>query len=118
MAHSAANSKDDDQEAEAVFRKTLEVFKRKFSARSLAMFAVVSSRDVKYEIIRIQRDQERLKALMNLRRLQMFILRLEELQATMDSFLNAGSYLSYVWGVMQFLLSVRNCSSNTAAIVE
>ncbi|KAK9770272.1 hypothetical protein SCAR479_13013 [Seiridium cardinale] len=95
-----------DQETEDAFRDALDVFKKKCSGRNLERFQEMSNLELKCEIIHIQQDQERLKAMLNLRRMQKFIFRLEELQVVLADFLDAGRYLSYIWGAMKFLLSM------------
>ncbi|KAH6647231.1 hypothetical protein BKA67DRAFT_582033 [Truncatella angustata] len=99
---------DGDRETKAAFREALQAFKQKISQRNLQRFEVMSSQEVKLEIFRIQRDQELLKAMLNLRRMERFLLKLEELQIALRNFMDAGSYLSYVWGAMQFLLSIAS----------
>jgi hypothetical protein len=108
MASDANNGGNDDREADAAFRTALEQFTQKCSGQYLEKFEGGSSYKVKCELIRIQRDQERLKAMLGLRRVQEFILRIEELHTVLKAFLNGDYYISYVWGAMQFLFSVRD----------
>lgn len=110
MAQSVDDNGDHGQETGSAFREALETFKRKLSERNFQRLEGISSRDVKFEIIRIQRDQERLKAMLNFRRMEEFIVKTEELQTILTDFLHAdaGHYISYVWGAMRFLLMVRN----------
>jgi hypothetical protein len=115
MASAFTSAADDgDEETRVAFQKALEDFKMKCSERSLQTFENMTSREVKIQLLCIQRDQERLKAMMNFRRIQCFILRMEEFNKILQGFVNGPYYLSYVWGAMEFLLQVSydsNCSS-------
>lgn len=97
-----------DDESQRTLREALNRFRRGLSGRALQIFQTGSSMQMKCACARIQRDQERLLALSNLRRMEHFILRLEELENILKLFSNGDSYTSYVWGAMQFLFSVRD----------
>lgn len=115
MASASTSALDDgDDETRAAFQKALEDFKLKCSDRSLQTFENMTSLEVKLQILRIQRDQERLKAMMDFRRILDFILRMEEFNKILCGFVDGPYYLSYVWGAMKFLLQV---SRNRNALI-
>lgn len=105
--HAAVINGENDEEGVQVFQDALVKFKETCSDRHMELFNSMTSLDVKGEITRIQRDQERNKALINLRRTEMIISKLEALQNILSGFLDGSHYLSYIWGAMQFLLNVR-----------
>jgi hypothetical protein len=97
---------DGDEETRSAFEKALKEFKLKCSERCSQRFDNITALEVKFEILRIQRDQERLKAMMNFRRIESFIVRMEEFTKVLQGFVDAPYFLSYVWGVMRLLLQV------------
>lgn len=56
-----------------IFQQELEDFKSKLSQRHKDEFAATKLEHVKQKVLSIQRDQERLKNMMNLSRMQLFL---------------------------------------------
>lgn len=108
---------DGDEDTTAAFREALAAFRERCSERSLQTFQHKSSLEVKCEIIRIQRDQERLRNMMNFRRVENFLVRMEEFSKILENIVDVELYLSYVWGPMQFLLQVSHDKQSSVAIL-
>ncbi|KAI1849790.1 hypothetical protein JX266_004739 [Neoarthrinium moseri] len=108
----ATNGEECDQESAAALAEALQSFKRRCSERGLRHFEVTRSSEVKIDLLRIQRDQERLRAMMNLRRVEKFVLRLEDFSAILQDIFHGAHYLSIVWGAMHFLLQTASSTLN------
>lgn len=59
-----------------------------------------------HEIFRIQREQESLKSLMNLSRIQSCLEAMEQFGKIVEVFLNVTDVVAFVWGPIKFLLLV------------
>jgi hypothetical protein len=109
---------DADDETTAAFQKALATFKQRCSDRAFRTFERKTSLQVKYEIVRIQRDQERLRSMMGFRRIQSFVVRMEEFSKVLGDIVDVDVYVSCIWGAMQFLLQVSNEQSLFSSILD
>ena len=89
--------------------RCLEDFKRGFEPRDLDRFDVATAETVKIALVIIQRDQERVRELINLPRMLPFIQGMEEFQGALCKVVDgskAAELMAYVWGPIQFLVQV------------
>ncbi|ETS83907.1 hypothetical protein PFICI_05783 [Pestalotiopsis fici W106-1] len=104
MASVGLNAGGGDVQTDTALREALNQFRKKISDGHLSRFQTGTAMKLKYECYLIQRDQERMAALSNFRRIEQFLFRLQELQVILKKFSNGEFYISYIWGAMQFLL--------------
>jgi hypothetical protein len=93
--------------AKDTFQTTLENFKKRLTPKEQENFKFGTLEDVRKEIARIQNEQESLKAMMNMSRIQSFLEAMNEFSKVIEVFLNTSEFVAFVWGPMKFLLQVR-----------
>jgi molecular chaperone GrpE (heat shock protein) len=89
------------------FQVILAEFKKSLPPKELENFQVTTLADVRESIIRIQRDQEELKRMMNMTRLESFLEAMEQFGKVIEVFVNASNFVAFVWGPMKLILQVR-----------
>jgi molecular chaperone GrpE (heat shock protein) len=90
------------------FQVILAEFKKSLPPKELENFQVTTLADVRESIIRIQRDQEELKRMMNMTRLESFLEAMEQFGKVIEVFVNASNFVAFVWGPMKLILQVRH----------
>ncbi|ORY68435.1 uncharacterized protein BCR38DRAFT_423243 [Pseudomassariella vexata] len=98
--------REPDEKMTESFNKSLIGFRKSCSASAVQEFEHATSFAVKRELLRIQRDQERLRAMMNLSRVKKFFQRMEEYSEILEAIVDVSKYMSFVWGAMKFLLHI------------
>ena len=88
------------------FETVLEDFKRKLNQEQVQNFQFVTLNDVRETALRIQCEQEQTKTLMNMTRIESFIEAMDQFGKVIEVFLNASSFVAFIWGPMKFLLQV------------
>lgn len=92
------------------FEATLLDFKKRLTPKEQNDFQFTTLDGVKREIARIQKQQDDLKTMMNMSRIQSFLEGMNELGKVIEVFLNASNFVAFVWGPLKFLLQVRHRS--------
>ena len=88
------------------FEATLLDFKKRLTSKEQNDFQFTTLDGVKREIARIQKQQDDLKTMMNMSRIQSFLEGMNELGKVIEVFLNASNFVAFVWGPVKFLLQV------------
>ncbi|PVH69331.1 hypothetical protein DL98DRAFT_625565, partial [Cadophora sp. DSE1049] len=86
------------------FEAVLQDFKTSLNTKQIQNFEFTTLDDVRQTAIRIQSEQDRTKSLMNMTRLMSFLEAMEQFGNVIGVFVNASSFLPFVWGPMKFLL--------------
>ena len=93
--------------AKDTFQRTLTSFKTRLTPKEQDDFQFATLEDVRKTIARIQNEQESLKEMMNMSRIQSFLEAMEQFGKVIEVFLNASNFVAFIWGPMKFLLQVR-----------
>lgn len=99
------------------FEATLLDFKKRLTPKEQNDFQFTTLDGVKREIARIQKDQDNLKTMMNMSRIQSFLEGMNELGKVIEVFLNASNFVAFVWGPVKFLLQVASTWSDSFDIL-
>jgi hypothetical protein len=83
-------------------------FKKRLTPRELENFQFVTLKDVRETALRIQHDQEQMKTMMNMARLESFFEAMNQFGKVIEVFLNASGYVAFIWGPMKFILQVKH----------
>ncbi|KAL5330616.1 hypothetical protein ACEPPN_000135 [Leptodophora sp. 'Broadleaf-Isolate-01'] len=86
------------------FEDALEDFKKGLNQKQIQNFQFVTLSDVRETALRIQSEQDQTKSLMNMTRLEGFLEAMEQFGKVIEIFLNASSFVAFVWGPMKFFL--------------
>lgn len=89
------------------FQQVLDQFTKRLTRQELEDFKYSSLEDVLLAVEAIQEEQGRRKELMNLPRIQRFLEAMHQYEKIIEVFLNASSFLCFVWGPLKFCLQVR-----------
>jgi hypothetical protein len=89
------------------FQEVLAKFTTRLTKQELNDFKFSSLDDVLATVQTIQTEQGRRKEMMNLTRIQRFLEAMGQYGQVIEVFLNASSFLCFVWGPMKFCLQVR-----------
>ena len=92
--------------AEESFEVILANFKNKLTAKERQDFQFVTLSDVRETAVCIQKDQETLKTMMNMRRLESFLEAMKQFGEVIGIFANASIFVAFVWGPLKFILQV------------
>jgi len=92
--------------AEESFEVILANFKNKLTPKERQDFQFVTLSDVRETAVRIQKDQETLKTMMNMRRLESFLEAMKQFGEVIGIFANASIFVAFVWGPLKFILQV------------
>jgi len=90
----------------SAFEAVLDDFKATLNARQIKNFQFTTLNDVRRTALQIQSEQDQTKSLMNMTRLQSFLEAMEQFGKVIGVFVNASSFVAFVWGPMKFLLLV------------
>ena len=93
------------------FEAALADFKRRLTQKELEAFQIATLNDVRETAFRIQNDQDNLKTMMNMGRIQSFLEAMEQFGNVIEVFVNASSFVAFVWGPLKLLLQVGRGSS-------
>jgi uncharacterized coiled-coil DUF342 family protein len=88
------------------FKQVLSKFKKKLTPEEESKFAVTSLADLEKATNDLQEQQRRNKTARNLKKIQPFLQAMGQYKETIEVFLNASSFLCFIWGPMKFLLIV------------
>lgn len=88
------------------FQTALTKFKNKLTGTQLSEFQQTTYNQLCAEILRIQQEQENVKTLVNMSRIQSFLEAMEQFGKIIEVFLNVSDAVAFVWGPMKFLLLV------------
>lgn len=102
---------------EGVFQSALDNFKKRLSPKELADFEITSLKDVREVVARIQKEQESVKQMMNMPRIQSFLEAMKQFGNIVEVYLNASQFVAFVWGPVKFLLQVRQSISDSVTMV-
>jgi len=90
----------------STFEAILLDFKKNLTAKELENFQFTTLKDVREAAFRIQKDQEQLKTMMNMARLESFLEAMEQFGKVIEVFVNASNFVAFVWGPLKFILQV------------
>ncbi|KAE9374277.1 hypothetical protein N431DRAFT_371745 [Stipitochalara longipes BDJ] len=94
--------------AEESFEVILANFKNKLTPKERQDFQFVTLDDVRETAVRIQKDQETLKTMMNMRRLEAFVEAMKQFGEVIGIFTNASIFVAFVWGPLKFILQTAH----------
>jgi len=89
------------------FQQVLDQFTRRLTKQELDDFKCSSLDDVLLAVGKIQEEQGQRREMMNLPRLQRFLEAMHQYEQIIEVFLNASSFLCFVWGPLKFCLQVK-----------
>ncbi|OJJ43210.1 hypothetical protein ASPZODRAFT_103600 [Penicilliopsis zonata CBS 506.65] len=89
-----------------IFQEALQKFKARLKADEEKKFKFTTLDDVRRTVQQIQQQQERTKTMQNMTRIMGFLEAVDQLGKVVDVFLNASSFIAFVWGPVKFLLLV------------
>jgi hypothetical protein len=89
------------------FEAILSDFKTRLTPKEQESFQFVTLDDVRKTALLIQKDQEQLKSMMNLARIESFLEAMDQFGKVIEVFVNASSFVAFVWGPVKFILQVR-----------
>jgi hypothetical protein len=92
--------------ARGSFEVILADFKKNLTPGELRDFQFVTLNDVRETALRIQKDQENLKTMMNMARLESFLEAMNQFGKVIEVFGNANIFVAFVWGPLKFVLQV------------
>ncbi len=90
----------------ASFETILADFKKNLTTEEVQDFQFVTLNDVRKTVLRIQKDQENLKSMMNMTRLESFLEAMNQFGKVIEVFGNANIFVAFVWGPLKFILQV------------
>lgn len=90
-----------------IFEETLSDFKTRLTSKEQNDFRFATLQDLQKEMARIQHQQESLKTMMDMSRIQSFLEAMAQFGEVVKVFLNTSDFVAFVWGPMKFLLQVR-----------
>ncbi|KAI5820878.1 hypothetical protein BZA77DRAFT_300146 [Pyronema omphalodes] len=88
----------------SVFNQALSRFKLSLTPKEVDNFQFTSLQDVERTIVDIQKKQAATKTLRNMNRLRPFITAMEQYGKVIEVFVNASSFVAFVWGPLKFIL--------------
>jgi hypothetical protein len=93
--------------ARGSFEVILADFKKNLTPGELQDFQFVTRNDVRETALRIQKDQENLKTMMNMARLESFLEAINQFGKVIKVFRNANIFVAFLWGPLKFVLQVN-----------
>jgi molecular chaperone GrpE (heat shock protein) len=94
--------------AEDTFEAILANFKKRLTPKEQDDFQFVTLNDVRETALRIQREQEQVKMMMNMSRIESFLEAMDQFGKVLEVFLNASNFVAFVWGPVKFILQVSH----------
>ncbi|KFA81095.1 hypothetical protein S40288_00970 [Stachybotrys chartarum IBT 40288] len=93
--------------AEHIFQTAINAFEVVLSERQREQFSLTTTRRVKAQVLMIQNDQEKSKAMMNLNRLHCFIEAFEHFDESCKALcINIAKLPGYIWGPLRYILQI------------
>ncbi|RLM00334.1 hypothetical protein CFD26_108105 [Aspergillus turcosus] len=102
----------DDSLLGDVLHRILRGFEERFDTDQVNSFRATNLGALKRELKRIQDAQEREGTLQNLRRIERFIRRIEQLGQVLDNILGTTEPINFIWGPVKALLRVARARSD------
>ena len=90
------------------FKQVLFDFKKKLTREEESKFVVTTLSDLERATNDLQEKQRKSKTARNLKRIQPFLQAMGQYKDTIEVFLNASSFLCFIWGPMKFLIIVSS----------
>ncbi|KAH8586783.1 C2H2 domain-containing protein [Bisporella sp. PMI_857] len=94
--------------ARGSFEVILADFKKSLTPEEIQDFQFVTLNDVRESALRIQKDQENLKKLMNMARLESFLEAMNQFGKVIEVFGNSNIFVAFVWGPLKFILQTTS----------
>lgn len=95
--------------AEHIFQTAIKDFDAVLSDRQREQFLLTTTARVKAQVLMIQKDQEKSKAMMNLNRLHYFIVAFEQFDESCKALcINIAKLPGYIWGPLRYILQVSH----------
>lgn len=91
------------------FEDVLRDFKSGLNPKQIQNFEFVTLEDVRDTALRIQAQQDQIKSLRNMTRLEGFLEAMDQFGKVIGIFVNASTFVAFVWGPMKFFLLVSPC---------
>ena len=88
------------------FQTALTKFQNRLTGKDLLEFKATTYDKLCHEIALLQQEQESLKSMMNLSRIQSFIEAMDQFGKVIEIFLNVSDVVAFVWGPVKLLLLV------------
>ncbi|KAG4441876.1 hypothetical protein IFR05_002617 [Cadophora sp. M221] len=99
------------------FDDVLQDFKKGLNQKQIQNFEFVTLNDVRETALRIQSEQDQTKSLMNMTRLEGFLEAMEQFGKVIGIFVNASTFVAFVWGPMKFFLLTANTWADSFEIL-
>jgi hypothetical protein len=93
-------------------------FKNRLTGTQLQDFQQTTYKQLCEDILRIQKEQETFKSLVNMSRIQSFLEAMEQFGKVIEVFLNVSDAVAFVWGPMKFLLLVGRSKLHCACALS
>lgn len=88
------------------FRKVLTDFKKKLKPEEQAEFKITTLAELEKVAYEVQETQRKSKTARNLKKIEPFLQAMSQYTRIIEVFLNASSFLCFVWGPMKSMLLV------------
>jgi hypothetical protein len=92
---------------EADLKTSLDDFKAQITSEQEEGFSKTSLKDLKEEIVKLQKTQGDVRKVMGLHRIEVFLKTVEQWGKVVDVFANSSIFVAFVWGPVKFVLLVR-----------
>ncbi|KAL4905333.1 hypothetical protein BDW74DRAFT_152447 [Aspergillus multicolor] len=96
----------DDSLPNDIFDRVSKGFERRLEPGRLEIFRTTDFRALKREMKRIQEDQELARQLRNLRRIEQFVTKIDQLGQILECIPRAGGIMNLIWGPVKHLLQI------------
>lgn len=103
---------------QALFDNILNTFESRFDQEQWLGFKTTSSGSLKRLLRKIQDEQKASKSVQNLRRMELFLKAVENLDKLMEEALSMPDIICYIWGPTKLLLQVTTSETVIALTVE
>lgn len=103
---------------QALFDNILNTFESRFDQEQWLGFKTTSSGSLKRLLRKIQDEQKASKSVQNLRRMELFLKAVENLDNLMEEALSMPDTICYIWGPTKLLLQVTTSETVIALTVE
>ncbi|KAK2808656.1 hypothetical protein FQN50_004520 [Emmonsiellopsis sp. PD_5] len=105
--------------AKDIFDAALADFKKRLTSKELEDFKFTTLDEVRMEIIKIQDEQDQLKTMRDMTRIQSFVEAMTEFGKVIECFLNVSDIIAFIWGPVKFLLQVaRNWTDSFDILLD
>jgi hypothetical protein len=93
------------------FLSALTKFQASISKDQVAEFRNTTYDQLCQEMMRLQHEQERLKTMMNMGRIESCLEAMHQFSKTVEIYLNVSDAVAFIWGPIKFLLLVKQLST-------